>query len=460
MLAFGRGLALLKSRSVVPGVEPQGIGTPLVEHAPSVIVRTAWRNGLTPARMLRDVAAAVVDSDGFAAGDRDAAIARLEFALRRRGVGLLGADRVASTWVDWYERLTRRPGLSHHTLLPLTRVLGSRGLLRWERAYCPAHLRQWRRDDQPIYEPLVWQLRPVVVCPYHEDAIRLETRCPNETCRARRSVLTASAVPGVCERCGMGLWTAEPVPWRGEDLTWRRWVAVELGGVVADLGAAEVPPSGQVIPLLVALAVERSGMTLTAFAASMGVALSTVSLWKDGRRQPSIDGVLRLCRVAGFRVADFLFGRSDALEATLRPDEIPGTPASTTVYHDIDWRAFRRALHRALVDPSCPSPMTVAKRWNVNDRQARRTCPELWTQLSTRSRDRMRREARARAAERARLITDAIRAIHEEGRYPSRHQVAKRIPLRVSFRDPLLVDVWTRELTRLGYRRSEVVRAA
>jgi transcriptional regulator with XRE-family HTH domain len=332
--------------------------------------------------------------------------------------------------------------------------LPDRGLVRSQRAYCPVHLLEWRRDDKPAYEPLLWQLRPVTVCPDHGQLVRLETRCPKSGCRTERSIVTANAVPGMCDRCGTDLSSATPdIVSESAAAEWERWVAVELGGLVAALASVTEPPSGAAIPGCVQLAITRSGLNLTDYAKEIGVALSTVSLWKDGRRQPSIDGVLRLCRFAGFHVAGFLLGRVAALEAAPMPASAPVVPKAASTYHDIDWVAFRRALRRALRDVSRPSPMVIARRWNVNDRYARRRFPELWRQLSARSQERLRQDAAECSRGRKQVVLDVVQAIHDEGRFPSAGGVKKRLPRRIDFRDPEVVVAWRRGIERLGYRR-------
>jgi len=460
-LALRGGHALLQQRSAVLGVEPLGVGTPLMEHAASVIFRTAWRNGLSLGRMIRELATAAVDVDAVVGGERDAAIRRLERALRREGVGLIGGSRVAATWVDWLARLTRRPALWGQTLLALARVLPDRGLLRSKRAYCPVHLAEWHRRGQPAYEPLLWQLRPVTVCPDHDELIRLETRCPNVHCRLEREVVTANAVPGMCNRCGTYLSSATPeVVAPSAASEWDRWVAIELGHVVAALGTLAEPPSGAAIPGAVQLAIARAGLSLTDYAKAIGVSLSTVSLWKDGRHQPGVDGVLRICRFAGFGVADFLLGRLEALEAA--PAPLPSTvlPERTTPYRDVDWPAFERALRRALRDPHCPSPLAVARRWQVDARQARRAVPKLWRELSTRSQERIRREAHERATWRRSVVVEIVQALHDEGRYPGQGEVRKRLPRGIDFREADVMGTWRGEIARLGYVRRASPRAA
>ena len=40
-------------------------------------------------------------------------------------------------------------------------------IFRTTEAWCPACLEQWRAEGVPIYSPLLWSVRVVVVCPVH-----------------------------------------------------------------------------------------------------------------------------------------------------------------------------------------------------------------------------------------------------------------------------------------------------
>jgi transcriptional regulator with XRE-family HTH domain len=93
------------------------------------------------------------------------------------------------------------------------------------------------------------------------------------------------------------------------------------------------------------LAWRRTGLSLTKLAAAMGVALATVSLWKDGRRQPSLPGALRLCRVSGVALVDFLRGDLDSIRATpAREGELPYVRPSDEHHAADDWRIVPRLM--------------------------------------------------------------------------------------------------------------------
>lgn len=436
--------ALLASRSVLLGVEPIGRDTGLVEHLGSVVLRTAWRNGLAPGRMIREVAATALAPDE----NGRLAVRRLEQAFRSGSMGLLGWDASAATWIDTFELLTGRAGLADLTLQRWADVLPVRGLIRAERAYCPLHLREWLEAGIPPYEPLPWQIAAVEVCPDH--AVELETRCPGATCGATRRGLAASAVPGVCHRCGGALWHAasSAVDAATDNGAWRLWVARQVETVIASRG----PRAENRLAEIVSLAAERTGGTLTALAEQLDVALSTVSLWKDDRRQPSLDCLLRLCRAAGYPLLGVLTGDLRRLRITPLPVGRAWLPGREAPYRDIDWGPCRRALRRAAQGSGRSSPSAICARHGVDPAQARRHYPEMFRAASTKFAERRRRQAREERAKSRQGILDAMRAIDAEGLYPSRARTQQRFGRHVGY--DVFVAAWREGLALLGYRRS------
>jgi transcriptional regulator with XRE-family HTH domain len=438
--------SLLATRSTLLGVEPIGRGTPLVEHLGSVVLRTAWRNGLAPGRMIREVAASALGPDE----NGRFAVRRLEQAFRSGSMGLLGWDVSASTWIDTFEFLTARGGLSELTLRRWAAVLPVRGLIRAERAYCPVHLREWQAAGTPPYEPLLWQIAAVDACAEH--GVELETRCPDVGCGATRVGLAASAVTGLCHRCGTPLSQAgaRSVASGPEQNAWRVWIAEQLGAVVA--AQMDARPADNRIAEAVELAAERMGGSLTALAQRLGVALSTVSLWKDARRQPSLDSLLRLARVAGFELLDVVAGDLRRLRLAELPAKAAWLPDREAPYRDIDWRPIRRALRRAATGSGRESPSAICTRHGVDPAQARRQYPELFVAASARFALTRRQRASIASAGSREAILEAMRQMHTEGTYPSERRTQRRFGRHITYDE--FYAVWREGLDELGYRRA------
>jgi len=438
------------ARSLLVGLDPIGLGTPFAESLAGYVSRLAWRHGLAPARLVRDVLAPALGHPRLADGDASAWEEELARVTRRPAGSLVGHAPVAATWADALGAATGRPILRDLTLLPWAEVLPRKKLLRSERAWCPACLETWRLRGPAVYEPLIWQIAEVRACIQHE--VRLRTRC--ESCGRTAGVLTAWARVGYC-RCGAWLGTlalgaAERIG--GHELDWQCFVAEQVGGLIATTPAIERPVSGRMTSQAVRLAWERTGLSLTKLAVAIGIALPTLSLWKDGRRQPSLPGALRLCRASGIALVDFLRGDLDAIRATpTREGELPYVRPSDERHAAHDWRTIRRRLARELTAQEPRSLASILRDVGVDTRQAKRRCPEECAAIAERYARWRAERAERQKAEKAALVRAAIAEIRAEGRYPSCHQVQKRLPESVSLRDRALDRIWREEGREPGW---------
>lgn len=90
-------------------------------------------------------------------------------------------------------------------MLTWSKVFPDRHLLRSLRAWCPYCYQEWRTNAQPIYEPLLWQLQVVNICPSHK--LHLIEKCP--LCHQTNIPLAWKSQPGYCSKCG--IWLGYPL---------------------------------------------------------------------------------------------------------------------------------------------------------------------------------------------------------------------------------------------------------
>ena len=90
---------------------------------------------------------------------------------------LNGVVQHSQDWVSVLEQLTGVRGLQYLTMRTWRQVISGADLLRRRRAWCPLCLENWRGSNQRVYEPLLWGLKEVSVCPTH--ACPLVERCPH-----------------------------------------------------------------------------------------------------------------------------------------------------------------------------------------------------------------------------------------------------------------------------------------
>jgi TniQ len=443
---------IVPARSVLAGLAPVGVGSPDAESLSGYVVRIAAAHHLAPSRLARFVLAPELGrpEPGLEVDDWGRYFAAI---FSRPRASLNGTGCYAATWAGAFSGLTGRGDLHALTLVAWASVLPAKGLLRAERVYCPACLDEWGTSS---YEPLRWQFRSLEVCVRHE--LRLRSACPDRACGAGRGILASWARVGRCA-CGrelrMSLRQARSneAPIDPDFLAWQRFVDASLGSLVAATPTLDGPVSGLLMPEAIAIAIERAtGGNLTRFAAAVRMELSTASLWRSGRRQPTLEAALRICAVAGFELVDFLVGRLEALRAApAAPLSPPGIPASHERHRRIDWRAIERDL-RATLDHSVPPALNaVLRELGVDDGSAKRRMPDLCGAVRDRH-----TAWRAAELEEAQLGREAevrrmIGEIDAAGRYPSRHQVQKRLPTGIHLRDARLARLWRAEVLALGW---------
>ncbi len=170
-----------------------------------------------------------------------------------------GLGSPAADFVRALEILTERRDLSRLTLLAWRRVLPGHSLLRRCRASCESCMYAWREANQPIYEPLLWTLQAVTVCPYHHRILR--QTCPHF--ERQIGPLDSRSWRDRCSRCGQAL-----VPKRidaaldsrmmpREESVWALWVASALGELLAAAPQISCPPGRERLAQTVHLCVER-----------------------------------------------------------------------------------------------------------------------------------------------------------------------------------------------------------
>lgn len=281
---------------------PIGVGTPMVESLTGYIVRLAEEHcvsaGVLYWKEIRTLAAKgniftfrVTNDAGYSTHTIN-------------GLGSPAADFVRAL-----EILTGRRDLSCLTLLAWHLVLPGHSLLRRCRAWCESCMYAWREANQPIYEPLLWTLQAVTVCPYHHRILR--QTCPH--CERPIGPLDSRSRPDHCSRCGQALAPKRIDPASDsrmmprEESVWALWAASTLGELLATAPQIGCPPGRERLARTVHLCVERfcsgNGSNL---AQLMGVGSGAVSRWQRAKTTPGLPLLLSLAYCLGISLLDLL----------------------------------------------------------------------------------------------------------------------------------------------------------
>jgi len=229
-------LPVVPLRSRLYHLEPIGIGTPYVESLTSYICRLALAHCVLASALMRYEILPL--SIRRARNSSDVTrYPSVEFAVKINDKGV-----IASGYVERLQTLTLKTNL-----LPLTMLIWRGEPLRdnitkYMRAWCPECYQQWLQSEQSIYEPLLWSLAAVTVCPYHRK--RLQSRCPH--CGQQQRLIEAKMRPGYCAKCQQWLGCLSHDELNVQEalieleLEWHIWVTQRIGEVLA---AAPSKPS-------------------------------------------------------------------------------------------------------------------------------------------------------------------------------------------------------------------------
>jgi hypothetical protein len=305
-------------RSRLYNLEPIGEGMPYVESLTGYVTRLAEAHALPPGIfILAEIAPLVKEGYVFSGSSKDRALEKVYGSGNSR-TSINGMELKATALVQALETLTQRENLRFLTMLPWSDVLPSKGLLRKSRAWCPICYDYWYITGQTVYEPLIWALDVVTVCPLHH--YPLETQCPS--CDKKNWLLEWRSRPGYCAKCGK--WLGVPVNaglFDTQVLTkdvdeWHFWAVDQVGNLITTAHYLPLTPFRKRIKGNISKLVELvSGGNRAAFADLIGKHVTTVHGWCSGTTLPNLRNLLQICDYFGLPLVNLLLNEDISIDS-------------------------------------------------------------------------------------------------------------------------------------------------
>ena len=424
----------LPKRSHLYHLPPVGVGTPFVESLTSYIARLAKSHSVFPGILLSKEIVPLVPKVYRSTN---------LFGTRNLTGAVNGTGTMALDLLQALETLTLRNDLPFLTLISWTNVLPQRKLLRPVRAWCPVCYEDWRSTKQIIYEPLIWSIEALTLCPLHRK--RLHFQCPH--CRCQLPPLAAYSQPGYCSKClkwlGISFHSeqSDSKALGEEELVWQIFVSDSIGELLA--AAPHLPQPllrERVAQALCTYVAKVTEGNIAAFARLLQIPKNKVWMWHSGKVLPQLNVLLKVCYCLRTSVLNFL--TKDLVEenlnlmTTLFPiqllDQLTQPPPVESRLNRVQ-RLLEGVLQR---DEQQPPPMTeVAKRLGHDKRVLRRRFPELCRAISARYLE-YKKEARAeRIKQCCEEVQQAVKQLYTQGLYPSEANVSKLLARPGCFRD-------------------------
>jgi hypothetical protein len=417
-------------------LEPVGVGSPMVESLTSYLIRLAEAHSLYLRTLVTDEILPRLNRSHLYRDKRPVYDHLTRFW--KQSPTLNGTSATSSNWVQALEQLTLRRDLRFLTMLTLGDVLSPRGLLRRTQAWCPACYHEWRETDRVMYQPLLWALEVIQVCPRH--GLRLHLRCPYADCGRELSALAPHAQAGYCPQCER--WLGNPSPPEGnaqgpgvEEQERQQWVGMVVGELLAATPDFPTVPSRLVVAASITTHVQAvMDGNFSAFARHLHIHRRTAWEWGQGLQVPQLDTLLQLCSYFSTSPAHFLTGYAlgTAPAQQYAPEGKPTTEKPKRRFRKFEAERLRCALEGILQEEENPPPSMreVAKRLQYDSSHLYKHFPDLCRAIAARYRSYQKERRLLRLQRVCEEVQRAAQAVQAQGRIPSERQIGKKLRSR------------------------------
>jgi hypothetical protein len=405
-------------------LSPIGAGTTFMESLTSFIIRLAEAHSVsTDTLFTREILPIVTNRSSRS-------IRRaLTPSFRIRAKAMNGTGIMASNWVLGLEKSTLRKDLRFLTLLSWANVLSQKYLFRSARAWCPLCYGHWLKTEQTVYDPLLWSLEVVRICPQHLQP--LLSRCI--WCNNTLPLLDRRSRSGRCSKCGEWLGSASGAvfphkkPINPEELNWQLWVTNSVGDLIAAAPLLKSLPSEEKLSKTISDCIDKfAGGILSRFASMIQKKKTTVWGWQKGKTKIPLPDLLRICYCLKTSPVDFL---TKEFSIDLQSDSVRklvSVPQKAAQHRrKFDSNKIRHELKKAL-DGEHPPPslQAVASRLKYDRRFLFKHFPDLCRAISASYGEYqkvIREQMRKQCGEEVRQVALNL---YIRGIYPSRRRVA------------------------------------
>jgi hypothetical protein len=272
-------------RSRLYPLSPLGWGGPDVESLTSYLARLSEAHCVTVAKLAQMEFAPLLNKSGQ--------------TTQGQFTGSMKSLNGGTHWTAWtvmaLEKLTWVEGLRCLSLYPWRNVLSSYNLLRPHLAWCPSCYTQWRQARETIYNPLLWHVRAVEICPHHRQVLR--HNCPNPNCQRHLPVLNQRGKLGYCPYCHSWLGVDGVTPYDDDlDWTWQGWLTDQLAHMFNTAPYLAADPQPETFARNLEASLERAGpIHAVRLARQLGTSPRVVYSWLNHARPPHLVLLARLC---------------------------------------------------------------------------------------------------------------------------------------------------------------------
>lgn len=439
---WNMSLPIIPGRSRLFPLEPIGLGTSNVESLTSYLTRLGEAHTVFVGDLIAQEIKTIIPKE-YKSKDL--------FCTKHKSGTANSTGKVSQYLLSALSSLTKRNDLQFLTLTQWSEVLPQRNLIHPTKKWCPLCYQEQYQNNRIIYEPLIWFIKPVKICPIHR--IKLISECPH--CGELLLSLARNSQSGYCSNCKNWLETNQSDN-SIVDSEWEFWVAKNIGELLAKTKGNAKRISRENIPKSLHRCLDQLDVDgITSFAKLVGFKKNQVWEWTNGKVIPTVSASLKISYSVGISLLEFLSEEKFQC-LNLHGKNLPAI-ASKSRKNDstIDFELAEEQLLTILSNPSqIPRSMSkVAKDLGFHRRTLTRRFPELTHQISTKYKQYKRDIRVQNIKECCREVEKVVAELNQKGIYPSESNVSQLISKPGNFRDQEVRNALRKARQRLGMKK-------
>jgi hypothetical protein len=378
---FTQQLNILQRSHLYP-LQPLLLGTLLTESFTSYITRLAAVHQVTTGTLLAQELAPTISRYKEPNPNRLSNIFFHNFFSQTgawNGTGTMALEPLLLL-----QKLTQQANLKYLTLIYWENVLSTRSLLRRYKAWCPICYSESNQQGLPLYEPLIWCVSAVKICPIHK--YPLMNYCPN--CGQHVYLLAWNTKNGFCCRChswlGISCSTIESHILNSQDIEWQNFVTQQVGLLIANAPYLIETPKREFVALSISKCIQVATKgNSKAFAQEMFLSSTVPRDWRVGNALPQLDKLLRVCYRLSISLTDIYLGQLK-IDNSIVLKELPLSEQYFKTNRPFETEKVRKFLE-SHKEANPPLPLKeLAAKIGYDSKDLYRYLPDLCHEISAR----------------------------------------------------------------------------
>lgn len=424
---------VLPERSRLYYLQPIAIGTPLCESLTSYLQRLSASHSMSVTSFIKELLSPSIEKDYI---NKD--VIRGCSRFLQRACVINGMEILSQDCLGALESLTLITNLSCLTMQRWSEVLISKNICRSYKAWCTCCLNEWKKNNFPIYEPLLWSLTEVQACPIHKTPLR--ENCPNLKCKKLIPILSSFSLVGYCSHCGQ--WLGESTDNNGQVLLNREiWISDTIGTVIGHISNQNNILRDNVKQSFQLLINQLTNGNIEAASKLLNIPKTTFYHYCKSKFLPLNRNLLDICYIGGISLIDFLLAKPFTF-ITNNDGYTTYTTRTNPGRNPINWKFIKNNLINCTKEVPPPSLNIVTDRQQVSIKTLKKKFPELTATIKNNHAIYIHARAKNRVGNICDEVTNATKNLYRQGKIPTARAVEIKIGKRGALKRKEIYLAW------------------